>query len=160
MESLYPPSRYLDASSTLQPRRGLDVGSTLGSMRPRRLDARALIVQTLDTALSDPRFTAKASSCGFEVPSGRPSGLYASEISHSESTANPALGLSPAQNSTAQRHGVYPILRRYMLYLVAKGFLYRQQVLCYPIMEGDFRIPMTIVQTGSPNGCGWVGIRA
>ena len=42
MESLYPPSRYLDASSTLQPRRGLDVGSTLGSMRPRRLDARAL----------------------------------------------------------------------------------------------------------------------
>ena len=70
-------------------------------------------------------------------------------------TANPALGLSPAQNSTAQRHGVYPILRRYMLYLVAKGFLYRQQVLCYPIMEGDFRIPMTIVQTGSPNG--WVG---
>ena len=32
-------------------------------------------------------------------------------------TANPALGLSPAQNSTAQRHGVYPILRRYMLYL-------------------------------------------
>ena len=29
------------ASSTLQPRRGLDVGSTLGSMRPRRLDASA-----------------------------------------------------------------------------------------------------------------------
>ena len=43
------------------------------------------MVQTLDTALSDPRFTAKASSCAFEVPSGRPSGLYASEISHSES---------------------------------------------------------------------------
>ena len=31
-------------------------------------------------------------------------------------TANPALGLSPAQNSTSKRHGVYPILRRYMLY--------------------------------------------
>ena len=43
MESLYPPSRYLGASSTLQPRRGIDVGSTLGSMRPRRLDARALV---------------------------------------------------------------------------------------------------------------------
>ena len=31
-------------------------------------------------------------------------------------TANPDLGLSPAQNSTSKRHNVYPILRRYMLY--------------------------------------------
>ena len=48
------------------------------------------------TALSDPRFTAKASSWGFEVPSGRPSGLYASERSHSEADLNIDFSNSPA----------------------------------------------------------------
>jgi hypothetical protein len=58
------------------------------------------------------------------------------------------VGPSPAQNSTVERHRVYPTIPHDILRLVAEFYLNRQQVPESPIMEGDFRtrpIP-------SPNG--------
>jgi hypothetical protein len=62
MESLYPPSRYLE-SSTLARRYSLDVGS----MRPRRLDARALRWQRAIASMRTPHIQYRTTIAPFSA---------------------------------------------------------------------------------------------
>ena len=50
MESLYPPSRYLDASSTLQPRRGLDARLDAASTARRQGSGTSLELDSIALA--------------------------------------------------------------------------------------------------------------